>query len=43
MEALWEDLSQERDRIQVPMWHQEVLKETERKSSPLSKYPILRL
>jgi Putative addiction module component len=28
MEALWEDLSREPDRIQVPSWHQEVLKGT---------------
>jgi hypothetical protein len=28
MEALWDDLSREPDRIGVPSWHQ-VLKETE--------------
>jgi Putative addiction module component len=29
MEALWEDLSREPDRIESPNWHQDVLKETE--------------
>jgi hypothetical protein len=31
MEALWEDLSREPDRIESPSWHQDVLKETERR------------
>jgi Putative addiction module component len=29
MEALWEDLSREPDRIESPTWHQDVLRETE--------------
>ncbi len=29
MEALWEDLSREPDRIESPNWHQVLLKETE--------------
>jgi hypothetical protein len=29
MEALWEDLSREPDRIESPSWHQDLLKETE--------------
>jgi gamma-glutamyltranspeptidase/glutathione hydrolase len=29
MKALWEDLSREPDRIELPSWHQDVLKETE--------------
>ena len=29
MEALWEDLSREPDRVESPSWHQELLKETE--------------
>jgi hypothetical protein len=32
MEALWEDLSREPDHIESPSWHQDVLKETERKA-----------
>jgi hypothetical protein len=28
MEALWEDLSREPDRIDSPGWHHDVLKET---------------
>ncbi len=31
MEALWEDLSREPDRIESPSWYQDVLKETERR------------
>ena len=31
MEALWEDLSREPDRIESPSWHQDLLKETERR------------
>jgi hypothetical protein len=31
MEALWEDLSREPDRIESPSWHEDVLKETERR------------
>ena len=31
MEALWEDLSREPDRIESPSWHQDVLKEAERR------------
>jgi hypothetical protein len=31
MEALGEDLSREPDRIQSPSWHEDVLKETERR------------
>ena len=27
MEALWEDLSREPDRIESPSWHQDVLKD----------------
>jgi Putative addiction module component len=29
MEALWDDLSREPDRIESPSWHQDLLKETE--------------
>ncbi len=29
MEALWEELSQEEERVESPTWHEEVLKETE--------------
>jgi transcriptional regulator of aromatic amino acid metabolism len=29
MEALWEDLSREPDRVESPSWHQDLLKETE--------------
>ena len=31
MEALWEDISREPDRIESPSWHEDVLKETERR------------
>ena len=31
MEALWDDLSREPDRIESPNWHEDVLKETERR------------
>jgi hypothetical protein len=31
MEALWDDLSREPDRIESPSWHQDLLKETERR------------
>ena len=31
MEALWDDLSREPDRIESPGWHEDVLKETERR------------
>jgi hypothetical protein len=31
MEALWEELSREPDRIESPSWHQDLLKETERR------------
>jgi hypothetical protein len=31
MEALWEDLSREPDRIESPSWHEDVLKETQRR------------
>ena len=31
MEALWDDLSREPDRIESPSWHEDVLKETERR------------
>ena len=31
MEALWEDLSREPNHIQSPSWHEDVLKETERR------------
>ena len=48
MEALWEDLSREPDRIESPSWHEDVLKETERESipvrlhSPIGKRPRFR-
>jgi hypothetical protein len=29
MEALWEELSREPDRIDSPSWHQDLLKDTE--------------
>jgi Putative addiction module component len=31
MEALWDDLSREPDRIESPSWHEHVLKETQRR------------
>jgi hypothetical protein len=31
MEALWDDLSREPDRIESPSWHEDLLKETERR------------
>lgn len=31
MEAPWEDLSREPDRIESPSWHQDILRETERR------------
>ena len=32
MEALWEDLSREPNHIESPSWHEDVLKETERRA-----------
>jgi len=31
MEAIWEDLSVEKKRIQSPVWHQEALQESEQR------------
>ena len=31
MEAIWEDLIKESDKIESPSWHQETLKETEQR------------
>ena len=31
MEAIWEDLSQEDDKVASPAWHQKALQETERR------------
>lgn len=29
MEALWEDISREEDRVEVPQWHKDLLDERE--------------
>lgn len=31
MEAIWEDLSKEEDKVESPAWHQEALQETDRR------------
>lgn len=33
MEALWQDLSRDEDALPSPEWHEEALKETERRLS----------
>ena len=33
MEAIWEDLSKEEERIESPDWHQKALQQTERRLS----------
>ncbi len=33
MEEIWEDLSRDEEEVESPNWHQEALKETERRLS----------
>ena len=40
MEALWADLSRHEDELESPAWHEEVLRETERRVATSEEKPI---